>query len=40
MRIKASALIIILIAGVMIAASSQFISAIDAPHNESNNVYC
>lgn len=38
MRVKSSA--IILIAGFIIAASSRYISAIDAPHNDSNNVYC
>src|SRR4030043_1880338 len=39
MRIKTSTLIIILI-GILIALSFQFISAIDAPHNESNTMNC
>ena len=40
MRIKSSVITIIFIAGFIIAASSQFISAVDAPHNASNNIYC
>jgi predicted CxxxxCH...CXXCH cytochrome family protein len=39
MRLKASALIIILI-GFILAVSYQFISALDAPHNESNTMNC
>jgi hypothetical protein len=40
MRTTKLTLAIIIIIGFVVFISSQFISAIDAPHNEGNNVYC